>query len=382
MQTNHRKSVCFAATSPFAVNSFLLRHMSALADEMHVALCVNLKTYDIDKNIDPRIVVHDVNIIRKISPAMDLVALWQMISIFRRNHFDIVHSITPKGGLLAMLAAAICNVPRRYHTFTGQVWATRKGLARGVLKALDRLISLLASQVFSDSASQCALLCSEGVVREGRIGILGEGSIAGVDLERFHPDAAGRDLLRRQLGTDSSVCVFLFVGRLAVDKGVFDLMQAFQEVFRELPTVELWMVGPDDDGVLPKLQEVASGYAIPVRWLGATTAPEHFMASADVLVLPSYREGFGSVIIEAAACGIPSVAYRIVGVIDAVVDGHTGLLVEPRQPAALAGAMRVMASDSKLRHQLAAEAWRRAVESFSSKAVTAAWLDYYRIQLG
>jgi glycosyltransferase involved in cell wall biosynthesis len=289
--------------------------------------------------------------------------------------------MTPKAGLLAMSAAWLVGVPWRFHTFTGQVWANKTGFARSLLQGIDRLIAVCASQVFADSASQCRLLRDEGVVRDGQISMLGSGSIAGVDIKRFCPDAIIRERFRQQIGTDTDICVFLFVGRVTIDKGVFDLIQAFRELAYAVCNIELWVVGPDEEGLLKALQKSAEGYGAPFRWLGATLTPEHFMAAADVLVLPSYREGFGSVLIEGAACGIPSVAYCIDGVIDAVVDESTGLLVELGNISAFASSMKQLALDGELRSRLGMQARERAIRDFSSDKVTSAWLEFYSSQL-
>jgi len=374
-------TIMFVVTTPFAVNAFLASHIAVLSEDYRIILCTNLETYELLPSLLNRVEVRHIAFARKISLGTDLKSLLQLTAVVREVRPAVIHSITPKAGLLAMLAGVVAGVSNRWHTFTGQVWVTRRGLARRLLKAMDRLIALLASQVFADSASQCRLLCNEGVVRNGEMRILGSGSIAGVDIKRFHPDRANYERLRKQMGTDANACVFLFVGRLAKDKGVFDLVQAFLELATVVSDIELWVVGPDEEGLQETLQEAAASCGAPIRWLGATPAPEHFMASADVLLLPSYREGFGSVIIEGAACGIPTIAYRIDGVIDAVVDGSSGLLVEVGQPAAFASAMKLLALDRELRLRLGHQAQERARRDFSSQRVTDAWLEFYRSQL-
>ena len=376
-----KPTILFVVTTPFAVNAFLAGHLIALSRHYHVVLCVNLQAYDLLPALFDIAEVHHIPFARKPALSVDLKTLFQLLKVVRKAKPAVIHSITPKAGLLAMMAGFILRVPHRWHTFTGQIWVTRKGVKRYLLKALDRMIALLASRVFADSASQCRLLGDEGVVRANEIGMLGSGSIAGVNLERFRPDVANRDLLRRKNDTRANACVFLFVGRLARDKGVFDLVEAFRRVAATVPNVELWVVGPDDESLLGDLQRAAAGIDAPIHWLGATPTPEHFMAAADVLLLPSYREGFGSVIIEGAACGIPAIAYRIDGVVDAIADGSSGLLVQVGQPMALADAMKTLAEDDALRQRLGHQARRRAESSFSSQAVTDAWIDYYRSQL-
>lgn len=374
-------TVMFVVTTPFAVNAFLANHIAVLSKEFRIILCTNLDAYKLAPVLPDSVEVHHIPFSRRVSLGTDLKSLLKLTALVRQVRPAVIHSITPKGGLLAMLAGFIARVPNRWHTFTGQVWATKQGFARSVLKAFDRLIVLLASKVFADSASQCRLLRDEGVVRDGQIGMLGSGSIAGVDTKRFSSDTLNRERLRQQIGTDANACVFLFVGRLAKDKGMFDLIRAFLELSATVRDIELWVVGPDEEGLLQPLQKLAEGCGAPIRWLGATPMPEHFMAAADVLVLPSYREGFGSVVIEGAACGIPTIAYRIDGVINAIVDGSSGLLVEVGQPEAFAKAMKRLALDRELRLRLGNQARERAVRDFSSESVTNAWFEFYRSHL-
>jgi glycosyltransferase involved in cell wall biosynthesis len=372
------RSICFVATTPFVVNAFLLTHLKALVDCCPVTLCVNCSMYPLSDQIDPRIRVVDFKIEREVFLFKDLQAFLFLASLFRAEKFSAVHSITPKAGLLAMLAARFAGIQFRHHTFTGQVWANRSGIARQMLKMFDRLIVQSASKVFADSLSQCRFLEKERVVESGGISVLGPGSISGVDVDRFRPDTKSRHQVRAEFGVDEDCCVFLFVGRLTKDKGIHDLVQAFTEVAATNPQVELWLVGPDEEGLMEQLGRKKLDNIGLARWLGATSEPERYMASVDVLVLPSYREGFGSVIIEAAACAIPTVAYRIDGVIDAVVEGRTGVLVKVGDIEALAAAMLDVSRDWDGRQRLGREARDRVLKEFSSAIVTAEWVALYK----
>lgn len=376
------KSICFVLTTPFAVNAFLLGHLRALAGNYRVTLCVNIDAYPLSKSLDPRVRVLHIGIRRKMSPLGDLQTLWRLIHLFRQERFDAVHSMTPKAGLLAMLAAMIAGVPRRYHTFTGQIWANRSGIRRTFFKLVDRLIVRSASRVFADSASQCLFLKAEAVGGEQGVSVLGAGSVCGVDARRFRPDRTVRAAMRNALAVSEDACVLLFVGRLASEKGVYDLLQAFSRLAAKHAQAALWMVGPDEEGLSSSLKALVAEYAGRVRWIGPTFEPEKYMASADFLVLPSYREGFGMVIVEAAACGIPSVAYRIDGVTDAVLDGETGVLVPKGNIDLLLSAMRLMLDDHVFRCELGEKARLRVLRDFSDTAVTAAWTGFYRRELG
>lgn len=372
-----RHALVFVATTPFAVNAFLRTHLLALAETHDVTLCVNTTAYPLVDDVARAVRVRHIDIARMIAPLQDLRALFQLLRCFREIRPATVHSLTPKAGLLAMLAGWLARVPLRFHTFTGQVWANKTGVGRFLLKGIDRLIALCARRVFADSASQCRFLEEEGVVRRGGVTVLGQGSVAGVDLARFRPDPVARAALRAETGVADVVPIFLFVGRLVRDKGIFDLVEAFATLNARHGQWELWMVGPDEEDLQATLQIEGERLGARIRWFGPTPAPERYMAAADVFVLPSYREGFGSVVIEAAACGIPTIAYRIDGVVDAIVENHTGCFVAKGNVEELAQAMERLGSDPEMLSDLGEAAHRRAVEHFSSSTVSAAWLAFY-----
>lgn len=372
-----KHSLVFIVTTPFAVNAFLRTHVLALAEIHEVTLCVNTMAYPLVEDVANAVRVHHIDIARKIAPWQDLRALFQLMRCFREIRPAVVHSMTPKAGLLAMLAGWLVGVPWRFHTFTGQVWANKTGIGRSLMKAIDRLIAVCSSRVFADSASQCRFLENEGVVRRGGVVVLGQGSVAGVDLSRFRPDANARSALRKESGCSNDIPVFIFVGRLVRDKGVFDLVEAFALVNADRPEWELWVVGPDEECLQADLEARGSRLGARIRWFGATLCPERYMAAADVFVLPSYREGFGSVVIEAAACGIPCIAYRIDGVVDAIVENRTGLFVDKGKVQDFSEAIKRLGSDPDMRGELGKAAHSRAVNDFSSSTVSAAWLDFY-----
>lgn len=186
-----------------------------------------------------------------------------------------------------------------------------------------------------------------------------------------------RRSVREALKIPEDYCVFLFVGRIARDKGVFDLVEAFSMLAAKRDDIALLVVGPDEEGVQLKLESAAGRAAEKIFWQGPSFEPERFMASADVLVLPSYREGFGLVIVEAGACAIPTIAYRIDGVVDAVIDGSTGVLLDVGDVSQLSASMEAMAARPAFRHELGMRARQRVLDEFSDTAVTSAWVAFY-----
>lgn|GEM_PF-233631 len=376
-----KKIIIFVVTTPFAVNAFLRNHLLALAKQYKVILCVNLGAYPLLKELFDVLKVIDIGIQRKVSVFQDIKVLLRLVKIMLYEKPDAVHSLTPKAGLLAMLAARISVISFRAHTFTGQIWVTQKGWKRFLLKQIDRLIVLFASNILVDSGSQRQLLIREKICSASALGMLGSGSIAGVDRNRFRPNAALKRRNRKDLGVAVDVCVYLFVGRINRDKGVFDLMKAFHNVATKVPKVELWMVGPDEENLLPILRLMSQNYDVPIRFFKETLKPEVLMASADIMLLPSYREGFGAVIIEAAACEIPTIAYRIEGVVDAVQEGQTGILVDVGDIESFSSAMKVLALDPCLCRRLGKQARSRASQIFDSELVTDKWMDFYSREL-
>ena len=305
------------------------------------------------------------------------MALVLLVQLFRREHFDIVHSHFPKSGLLGMIAAWLTRVPIRIHTFHGEVWATRTGWRQSILKAFDRLVVWMATDVLTVSVSQQHFLVREGVISKGQSRVIGAGSICGIDPLRFHPDPTIRRTTREDLGIGQHTKLILFVGRLNRDKGVPDLAKAFVSISRRQPDVALLLVGTQEDVLFSEVQEMCGVYRSRIYYKNFTSTPEHYMAAADVFCLPSYREGFGMTLIESAACGVPAVASRISGIVDAVSEGETGLLFTPANVAELTRALLTLISDEPLRQHMGALARSRALELFAADKITAEVLAFY-----
>jgi glycosyltransferase involved in cell wall biosynthesis len=373
--------LCFVVSSPMTAEAFLAGHVRALADHFDVHLIVNGDPAAITHPDLARATIHRARIERAISPLEDLQGLAQLYRIMRRERFAAVHSVTPKAGLLTAIAAFLARVPLRFHTFTGQVWATRRGVGRTLLKALDAVIARLNTHLFVDSASQRAFLQHEGVLASKQGIVLGHGSVCGVDAERFRPDAQARAAVRSELGIPDTALVYLFVGRLTRDKGVLELASAFAAVARDHQESFLVLVGPDEDTLEPRIREACGAIDSKLRFVAWSNAPERYMAAADVFCLPSHREGFGSTIIEAAAAGLPAIGSRIYGVTDAIDDGATGLFFERGDVAGLSAAMRTLAEDPHTRAAMGVAARSRAVRDFSKASITAALVAFYTAAL-
>jgi glycosyltransferase involved in cell wall biosynthesis len=362
--------LCFIMTSPYCMNAFLLGHFQRLAREFRILVLLNVEHSEFPILPSSDFEVRHIALYREIAPWHDLLALFRLIGILWKLPAIAVISLTPKGGLLAMIAAWCARVPVRIHYFTGQVWATTRGAKRILLKSLDQLLSRCATALLTDSASQRAFLLTENISHPNKLHVLGEGSVCGVDLQRFafHPQA--REKVRVACGIPMESTCLLYIGRMTREKGVGDLLQAYHLLKKKHPSLHLLLVGPDEGQLLQKLSDVS------IHPIGYTAEVESYMSAADILCLPSYREGFGNVLIEAAAVGLPCVASRIYGITDALVEGETGLLHEAGDVQEIASCLSDLLSHPQKCERLGNAGRKRVVESFSTETVENSFYEF------
>ena len=327
-----------------------------------------------------------IDIPRSISPWRDLLALIHLYRFFLRERIQIAHSTTPKAGLLTALAAFLAGVPVRLHTFTGQPWVTMHGIKRWLARASDKLIGTLNTRCYTDSASQRQYLLEQGIMDGRQLFVIGAGSLAGVNMQRFDRNRftkAQCAALRQSLGIAQGAPVLLFVGRITVDKGVHELLQAYSTIKAAGSNSHLVFVGRFDteSGVAGAISRNDIVRLPDTHLIGYTECPEAYMAIADVLCLPSYREGFGTVVIEAAAMGVPTVGTNIYGLSDAVEQGKTGLLVAPQDADELAQALQCLLDNEYLLGKMGTAARQRASEEFDSEKISEHVIDEYRVLL-
>ena len=371
-----KTKACIVVSSPMTIEAFLQDQLRALNALCEMSVVANAPDGAFLKKLNIRAHFKGVPLKRQVCPLNDLHALYSLLLIFLRERFQVVHSITPKAGLLGMGAAFFARVPVRVHTFTGQVWATKTGVARALLRFLDQLIAGFATHVLVDSHSQRKFLVENGVVSQKKSYVLGDGSISGVNTLRFRPNPQAHRTFRKKNKIPDEDIVFVYVGRLKRDKGIPELLAAFEKIAKTNSSMWLLLVGPDEENLGSFIQ--ASPAIMKTIMVGHTSSPELYLAASDIFVLPSYREGFGSSVIEAGACGIPAVASRIYGLTDAVVHGRTGLLVTRGDVGELARAMERLGKDRKLRLRMGRVAQRRAKVRFDQKKITEALLQFYR----
>jgi glycosyltransferase involved in cell wall biosynthesis len=344
-------------------------------------VCVVGKNVSNYKNIYPNIEWVDININRNISPISDLVAIYNLCKLFLKYKPDIVHSIMPKAGLLTSISGFLCRVPTRIHTFTGQIWAAKTGIHRAFFKAIDRLIIKLNSICLTDSPSQSNFLYKEGITINNKpLPVLLIGSLSGVDISRFNKSKTEHEAknLLTQLGITERDFIFGFIARKSFDKGAIDLIKAFSEVLKTYKNIKLLFVGPDEsDGKVDLL--LSSNPLVKENIFNIDKVNNHevYLAITDVLCLPSYREGFGSVVIDAAAMGVPTIGTSIPGLRDAIVDNQTGILIEVGNVQELTIAMKKFIDHRDIKLQMGKNATLRVKEFFTADLLYLALKDLY-----
>ena len=375
------RKICIVVSSPFTLEVFLLAQIRALSERYEVTVIVNTGNGDLLKELKVPAKLLPVLLERRIRPWRDLRALVTLFRIFRRQKFDLVHSVTPKAGLLAMTAAFGAHTSVRLHTFTGQVWGTQGGLWRWVLKLADRVTAMFATDVLVDSASQRDFIVKEKVLPRRKAHVLAHGSISGVNVVRFRPDSALSREMRHSLGIPPEAFVVLYMARLTRDKGALVMAEGFAAFGSQDSRAHLIVVGPDEERLRPTMCGVCASCLERVHFFDVVHDPENYMACADVFCLPSYREGFGSALINAAAAGIPAIASDIYGSSDAVADGVTGFLFPAGNGTRLAELLARLGRSLELRMRLGQQARDRAIRDFAEELLTAALLQFYRERL-
>ena len=371
-----KKKICFVVAVPGTAEVFLRDHIKALCKDYDVFLAGNINSEEDVKMLD-LVGWRQIGILRPISLNSDLKAIHQLSAYFKQMKFDVVHSVTPKAGLVCALAGFLAKVPIRIHIFTGQVWATRTGFIRWMLKSVDKLIAKLDTHILVDGGSQKNFLVENGVFKAGKGQVLGDGSICGVNLDRFNPLAETRIAVRKDLGISNDKIVFVLMGRLNHDKGLYELLPAFDRLAAENKGVFLLMFGSDEENVAATFGNYKHLKRDNFLYYGVTHAPQRMLQAADGFVLPTYREGFGSSVIEAACLGLSTITSDAYGVLDASVPGVTGLQCKVGDVESLYNCMKELADDADKRKVMGAAGRRRVQEKFAGAVVVRHWKEFY-----
>lgn len=370
-----KKKIIRATTVPMSLKAFCDGMLRELAENYEV-VAVSSPGEDLEwvaEHEGVRTVA--VPMERHISLLKDIVSLVRMIGVFRRERPYMVHSMTPKAGLLCMMAAWLTRVPVRIHTFTGLVWPTATGLKRRILMATDRLTCACATHIIPEGQGVLNDLRDGGITRKP-MKVLGYGNVKGVDMKYFDRERIGA------VDRDDDRFTYIFVGRIVGDKGVNELVDAFTRLHDKHPDTKLVLVGPYEehlDPVLPvTLDRIKANPAIEAVGpkFGDDLLVEYL--KSDCHVLPSYREGFPNTPMEAGALGLPNIVTDINGAREIVIDGENGLIVPPRTVQPLYAAMERILTDPALRARLSSNARPMIASRFEKGFVRKCLMDFYK----
>ena len=332
------------------------------------------------------IVMEAINMSRKITPFQDLKSLWEMWNFLRKEKPQIVHTHTPKAGIIGMLAARLAGVPHRLHTVAGLPLMEATGIKRKILNFVEKLTYSSATRVYPNSKGLYDFILQNNFTQSNKLKIIANGSSNGINTIFFNPEQVTeteRVTLREKLNIQPDDFVFVFVGRIVSDKGINELIKAFSELQtaenNELTGIKLLLVGgleSDLDPLNPEtLAEINQNKDIISAGFQQDVRP--FFAISDALAFPSYREGFPNVVMQAGAMGLPSIVSDINGCNEIIVEGENGLIIPSKNVEKLKEKMLTLARDKNLYIKLKENSRRMIENRYEQSVVWNALLEEY-----
>lgn len=382
-----KEKIIRTATVAMSLNYLLKGQLSFLNEHYEVIAVSGEDDHLQEVRERENVRTENVKIQRTISLLKDLKALWVLYFLFLKEKPQIVHSITPKAGLLSMLAAKMTGVPIRIHTFTGLIFPEKRGFLQQILILMDCLICFCATDIFPEGEGVKRDLIKYKITSKP-LKIIANGNVNGIDTAYFSEDQvllSEREALKKELGIDSNDFVFIFVGRLVGDKGINELVSVFKEVTSLNKNVKLVLVGPLESDLdrlnSQTLKEIENNDAI--LSVGFKKDVRTYFAISDALVFPSYREGFPNVVLQAGAMGLPAIVTNINGSNEIIKAGINGLIIEAKDKVALQQAMQELMKDKRLYETLKFNARELITSRYEQKMV---WehllLEYKRKENG
>lgn len=361
------------STVPISLKVLLKGQLSYLNNDFEVIALSSpgkeLKEIEIQEGIK----TFPIKMERKISPIKDLISIFKMTVQLRELKPTIIHSITPKAGLVSMISAKLAGVPIRIHTFTGLIFPTATGLKKIILKNVDRVICYCATDIIPEGNGVRKDLI-ENKITNKELQIIGNGNVNGIDLEYFSKDVElcrQANKIRQSLLIKDSNFVFSFIGRIVEDKGIIELLEAFENVQKRYINTHLIIAGPFEEDSEKFNSRIINRFKIipNIHWMGFVSDIRPILVASNVLVLPSYREGFPNVVIQAGAMDLPCVVTDISGCNEIIKNDINGLIVPPKNVYALENALLELIIDDEKRKLLAQNARPLIVERYEQQKV-------------
>lgn len=345
-----KKKISIIVTVPLSLETWFKGQPRYLSDYYDIELITSdgssiekIKAYE-------NVTITLVDFTRQINPLKDLKILFTLWSHFRRRRPDMVYSITPKAGLLGMMAAWLARVPLRIHLIVGLAYFGSQGKRRFLLKSIEKITYFFATHLYANSLNLPKIIAQE--LTSKKVSVIGYGSVNGVDTAYFQDTMSleEKSLLRRSLTIEDGDFVALFTGRIVADKGVNELVIAFDALAHKHPTLHLLMVGDYEhhlDPIAPETYTLIQNHP-HIHVLPFQHDIRPYFCISDLLILPSYREGLPNVLIEGGSCGLPLIATDINGCNEVIIEGENGLLVQPKNITHLTQTVEKLLHDPSL----------------------------------
>ncbi len=372
-------------TSTVAMSlDLLLKGQLAFLNEYFNVIAVSGEDYHLLQVIErEKVNTVSITIKREISILHDLISLVKLYLLFKKEQPLIVHSITPKAGLLSMVAAYFAGVPIRIHTFTGLIFPSKTGVMKRLLITMDRILCKFATHIYPEGQGVKTDLLRFKITTKP-LKVLANGNINGIDLEYFNSENIPKKTiqeLRISLAIEPNDFVFIFIGRLVTDKGINELIAAFSKLSKVKNNIKLLLVGPLEKEKNPISKEalfeiqhnskiISTGYQDEVR---------DYFALANVLVFPSYREGFPNVVLQAGAMGLPSIVSNINGCNEIIINNYNGIIIPIKNEITIFDAMQLLLEDEMIYHSLQTNARLSIENRYNQQLVWKALLEEYKI---
>ena len=321
--TNNLKKIIISASTTDFINAFLLDFIIALSKDKLIILVTNSSISEFNKY--KNIIQVDVKFHRKLNFLSDIKNFFKCFLLIRNHSPTMVISFTPKVGLIMSIAAYLNRIQFRLHYFTGQIWALNNTPYHVILKLSDKLISFLSTKILCDSFSQKNFLLENNIISANKISVIHNGSIKGVDTNKFMKKIFSINKLKKNLNISSDSKIISIVSRLNKDKGIVNLPDILTPILKKYHNLFIILIGKDEENLLPWLykNKLLKSRLI---YLPYTDKLDNFLTISNILLITSFREGFGNIALEASSNELPIVSTNIYGLKDIVINGYNGLI--------------------------------------------------------
>lgn len=385
-----KKKLIRITTSDISLNSLIKGQLRFLNQHFEVVALSNDtgKLKAVGEREGVRVI--EVPMHREISLKSDIMCLWKLYGILKKEKPDIIHANTPKGSLLAMVAGWLAGVKHRLYTVTGLRYQGASGLFRIILMNMERISCFFATKVIPEGNGVKEALHHDHITGKPLRVIL-NGNINGIDVEYFDPSiytldqrtdkyTGSREQIRQDLGFSDKDFVFIFIGRIVKDKGMNELANSLRRLPQSFPNVKLLLVGPFESKLDPLYEgnEEFLKSSPNVCYVGVQNDVRPFLFASDALVFPSYREGFPNVVLQAGAMGLPAIVTNINGCNEIIVDGCNGKIIPSKDERALHEMMVYFIENKNEVKKMADNARSMVIQRYEQKAVWEAILDMYQ----